>query len=332
MSIKIALVGNPNSGKTTMFNALTGSSQFVGNWPGVTVEKKTGKLKGHHDVEIVDLPGIYSLSPYSLEEVISRNYIIDEKPDAIINIVDSTNLERNLYLTTQLLELGIPVVMALNMADMLRKKGDIIDMEKLGSKFGCEVIETSALNEEGCDKAAEAAIKLANNKSNKLINITFSNYVEKALASISEVLPDKVQSRRWFSIKLFEKDEKIIEKMKLSDDKVKIIRKVVENCESNLGEDSESIITSERYKVIDNIKKDIFKKKSDSKKSASQGVGDNGASDDQDSDLDAPVKTLPTKTQKKTSSAGAATSWEVLRDDYLLGAKMKDWNKESDEE
>lgn len=272
MSIKIALVGNPNSGKTTMFNALTGSSQFVGNWPGVTVEKKTGKLKGHHDVEIVDLPGIYSLSPYSLEEVISRNYIIDEKPDAIINIVDSTNLERNLYLTTQLLELGTPVVMALNMADMLRKKGDIIDMEKLGSKFGCEVIETSALNEEGCDKAAEAAIKLANNKSNKLINITFSSYVEKALASISEVLPDKVQSRRWFSIKLFEKDEKIIEKMNLSDDKVKIIGKIVENCESNLGEDSESIITSERYKVIDNIKKDIFKKKSDSKHTVSDKI------------------------------------------------------------
>ncbi len=272
MSIKIALVGNPNSGKTTMFNALTGSSQFVGNWPGVTVEKKTGKLKGHHDVEIVDLPGIYSLSPYSLEEVISRNYIIDEKPDAIINIVDSTNLERNLYLTTQLVELGTPVVMALNMADMLRKKGDIIDMEKLGAKFGCEVIETSALNEEGCDKAADVAIKLAKNKLNKLINVTFSNYVEKALASIDEVLPNEIKNKRWFSIKLFEKDEKIIEKINLSNDKVEIIRKIVEKCESNLGEDSESIITSERYKAIDNIKKDIFKKKSDSKNTVSDKI------------------------------------------------------------
>lgn len=272
MNIKIALVGNPNSGKTTMFNALTGSSQFVGNWPGVTVEKKTGKLKGHNNVEIVDLPGIYSLSPYTLEEVISRNYIIDEKPDAIINIVDSTNLERNLYLTTQLLEIGIPVVMALNMADMLRKKGDVIDMEKLGSKFGCEVIETSAANGEGCEKAATAAIKLAKNKTNKLVNLIYSNEVENALASINDLLPNEIVNKRWFTIKLFEKDEKIIEKLNLSDDKIKIIKDVVENCEANLGEDSESIITSERYKAIDNIKKDIFKKKTDSKHTTSDKI------------------------------------------------------------
>lgn len=272
MNIKIALVGNPNSGKTTMFNALTGSSQFVGNWPGVTVEKKTGKLKGHNNVEIVDLPGIYSLSPYTLEEVISRNYIIDEKPDAIINIIDSTNLERNLYLTTQILEIGIPVVMALNMADMLRKKGDVIDMAKLGSKFGCEVIETSAANGEGCEKAATAAIKLAKNKSNKLANFVFSNEVETALASINDILPSDIVNRRWFTIKLFEKDEKIIEKLNLSNDKIKIIKEIVENCETILAEDSESIITSERYKAIDNIKKDIFKKKTDSKHTTSDKI------------------------------------------------------------
>lgn len=274
MGIKIALAGNPNSGKTTMFNALTGSSQFVGNWPGVTVEKKTGKLKGHKDVEIVDLPGIYSLSPYSLEEVITRNYIIDEKPDAIINIIDSTNLERNLYLTTQLVELGTPVVIALNMADMLRKRGDVIDLAKLSAKFGCEVVETSALNEEGCDKAADVAIKLANNKSSNLVNVTFSNEVENALASINEILPSEMPSKRWFSIKLFEKDDKIIEKLKLSSDKVKLINKIVENCESKFGDDSETIITAERYKAIDKIKKDIFKKKSITKVTVSDKIDD----------------------------------------------------------
>ncbi len=272
MSIKIALVGNPNSGKTTMFNALTGSTQFVGNWPGVTVEKKTGKLIGHEDVEIIDLPGIYSLSPYSLEEVISRNYIIDEKPDAIINIVDSTNLERNLYLTTQILELGTPVVIALNMVDMLQKKGDVIDIEKLGAKFGCDVIETSALNEEGCDKAAELAIKLANNKSKQLISCVFSNEVEAALTAIDIILPKDLENKRWYTIKLFEKDKKIIEKMNLSDEQINKIIKIVEGCEEKLGEDSESIITSERYNYIDNIKKDIYKKKVDSKITTSDKI------------------------------------------------------------
>ncbi len=272
MSIKIALVGNPNSGKTTMFNALTGSSQYVGNWPGVTVEKKTGKLKGHKEVEIVDLPGIYSLSPYTLEEVISRNYLIDERPDAIINIVDGTNLERNLYLTTQLMEIGIPVVIALNMVDMLRKRGDEIDKAKLSAKFGCEVVETSALRGEGCDNVVKAAIDLANKKSSKLINCTFSGEVENSLSSIDELLPDEINNRRWFAIKLFERDEKIIDKIKLSSDKCQIIEKIVENCESKLGEDSESIITSERYKAIDKIIKGIFKKKNTSNVTTSDKI------------------------------------------------------------
>ncbi len=272
MNIKIALVGNPNSGKTTMFNALTGSTQFVGNWPGVTVEKKTGKLIGHNDVEIVDLPGIYSLSPYTLEEVISRNYIIDEKPNAIINIVDSTNLERNLYLTSQLLELGIPVVVALNMADMLRKKGDIIDMAELSLKLGCQVIETSAANGEGCDEAAKIAIKLAKDKKSNLKKFVFSNDVENALASIDKMLVNEIENRRWFSIKLFEKDEKIINKLNLSEDKFKELTEIVEACEATLGEDSESIITSERYKAIDNIKKSIFKKKTEQKHTTSDKI------------------------------------------------------------
>ncbi len=272
MSIKIALVGNPNSGKTTMFNALTGSSQYVGNWPGVTVEKKTGKLKGHKEVEIVDLPGIYSLSPYTLEEVISRNYLIDERPDAIINIVDGTNLERNLYLTTQLMEIGIPVVIALNMVDMLRKRGDEIDKAKLSAKFGCEVVETSALRGEGCDNVVKAAIDLANKKSSKLISCTFSSEVENSLSSIDELLPDEINNRRWFAIKLFERDEKIIDKIKLSSDKCQIIEKIVENCESKLGEDPESIITSERYKAIDKIIKGIFKKKNTSNVTTSDKI------------------------------------------------------------
>lgn len=272
MSIKIALVGNPNSGKTTMFNALTGSSQYVGNWPGVTVEKKMGKLRGHKDVEIVDLPGIYSLSPYTLEEVISRNYLIDERPDAIINIVDGTNLERNLYLTTQLMEIGIPVVIALNMADMLRKRGDEIDKAKLSAKFGCEVVETSALRGEGCDNVVKTAIDLANKKSSKLISCTFSGEVENSLSSIDELLPDEINNRRWFAIKLFERDDKIVDKIRLSSDKLQIIEKIVENCESKLGEDSESIITSERYKAIDKIIKGIFKKKNTSNVTTSDKI------------------------------------------------------------
>lgn len=263
MSIKIALVGNPNSGKTTMFNALTGSSQYVGNWPGVTVEKKSGKLKGHKDVEIVDLPGIYSLSPYTLEEVVSRNYLIDERPDAIINIVDSTNLERNLYLTTQLLEVGIPVVIALNMVDALRKKGDEIDKNKLSAEFGCKVVETSALKGEGCNEAVKVAIDLANKKTNKSISCKFSSEVENSLASIDELISYdfEIDNKRWYTIKLFERDNKIVDKIEISEDKLKLIEKITEDCEMKIGDDSESIITSERYKVIDSVIKDILKKK-----------------------------------------------------------------------
>jgi len=266
MSIKVALVGNPNSGKTTMFNALTGSSQYVGNWPGVTVEKKAGKLKGHKDVEIIDLPGIYSLSPYTLEEVVSRNYLIDERPDVIINIVDSTNLERNLYLTTQLLEVGIPVVVALNMVDALRKKGDEIDKNKLSAKFGCKVVETSALKGEGCEEAVKIAISLANKKTNKSISCKFSNEVENSLAAIDELILHvvEVENKRWYSVKLFERDDKVIDKVKLSEEKLQLIEEIIENCESKIGDDSESIITSERYKVIDGVIKDILKKKNKS--------------------------------------------------------------------
>jgi len=266
MSIKVALVGNPNSGKTTMFNALTGSSQYVGNWPGVTVEKKAGKLKGHKDVEIIDLPGIYSLSPYTLEEVVSRNYLIDERPDVIINIVDSTNLERNLYLTTQLLEVGIPVVVALNMVDALRKKGDEIDKNKLSAKFGCKVVETSALKGEGCEEAVKIAINLANKKTNKSISCKFSNEVENSLASIDELISHvvEVENKRWYVVKLFERDDKVIDKVKLSEEKLQLIEEIVENCESKIGDDSESIITSERYKVIDGVIKDVLKKKNNS--------------------------------------------------------------------
>ena len=273
MSIKVALVGNPNSGKTTMFNALTGSSQYVGNWPGVTVEKKSGKLKGHKDVEIVDLPGIYSLSPYTLEEVVSRNYLVDERPDVIINIVDSTNLERNLYLTTQLLETGIPVVIALNMVDALRKKGDEIDKNKLSAKFGCKVVETSALKGEGCDEAVKVAINMAHKK-NKSISLKFSSEVETSLLSIEELLSNEVEvdNKRWYAVKLFERDEKVIDKIKMPESKLELVEKIIENCESKVGDDSESIITSERYKVIDNIIKDILKKKNNSNFSVSDKI------------------------------------------------------------
>ena len=205
MGIKIALAGNPNSGKTTMFNHLTGSSQYVGNWPGVTVEKKAGKLKGHKDTEIIDLPGIYSLSPYTLEEVVTRNYLIEEKPDVIINIVDSTNIERNLYLTTQLMEIGIPMVMALNMTDVLRKNGDTIDVHKLSKYIGCEIIETSALKGEGCKEAAEKAVVLAQKKVKARPSHMFFEEVEKVLSAIADLIKDVVgqDNLRWFAIKLF---------------------------------------------------------------------------------------------------------------------------------
>ncbi|MBR6822519.1 MAG: 50S ribosome-binding GTPase, partial [Clostridia bacterium] len=217
MDIRIALAGNPNSGKTTLFNALTGSNQFVGNWPGVTVEKKEGKLKKHEDVIITDLPGIYSLSPYTLEEVVARNYLIEERPDAIINIIDGTNLERNLYLTTQLTEIGIPVVVAINMSDLVEKKGDRINIENLSRELGCKVVEISALKGTGIDKVAEEAIKAA--KSTKTVPMhRFSGPVEHAIAHIEEAvvhgMPEEQQ--RWYAIKVFERDEKVIEQLKLN--------------------------------------------------------------------------------------------------------------------
>ncbi|QSX05019.1 ferrous iron transport protein B [Sedimentibacter sp. zth1] len=267
MNIKLALVGNPNSGKTTMFNALTGSSQYVGNWPGVTVEKKVGKLEGHKDIDIVDLPGIYSLSPYTLEEVVSRNYLIDEKPDAIINIVDSTNIERNLYLTTQLLEVGIPVVIALNMVDVLRKKGDEIDKRLLKNFFGCEVIETSALRNEGCDDIIDAAIKVAKNKNHKVKHCKFSDSIENTISKIGELIDCKVEvdNKRWYAIKLFEHDEKIIDKIGLSKTSFSKINEISKNYEMQMNDDSETIITSERYMVIDTLVKEAVKKKNKTK-------------------------------------------------------------------
>lgn len=255
MSIKIALAGNPNSGKTTMFNNLTGSNQYVGNWPGVTVEKKEGRLKGNKDVIIQDLPGIYSLSPYTLEEVVARNYLINEKPDAIINIIDGTNIERNLYLTTQLIELGIPVIVAINMIDVVRKNGDKIDLKVLGDALGCEVVETSALKGIGAKEAAEKAVNIAKNKTKVKLPHVFEGSVEHAIGHIDEILEDKVskENLRWFSIKLFERDEKIIEMLNLSEDDMAHAKEHIVSCENELDDDSESIITNERYTYISKL-------------------------------------------------------------------------------
>ncbi|MDR3072075.1 MAG: ferrous iron transport protein B, partial [Clostridiales Family XIII bacterium] len=241
-------------GKTTLFNALTGSNQFVGNWPGVTVEKKEGKLKGHKDVRIIDLPGIYSLSPYTLEEVVSRNYLIDERPDAILNIIDGTNLERNLFLTTQLTELGIPVVVAINMMDIVRKNGDKINIERIAEELGCRVVEISALKGQGVTEAANIAVEAADGKAT-VPRHNFSGDVEHTFAHIEEAvlhdLPDEQQ--RWYAIKLFERDEKIIEKLQISPDRIAHIESDIASCEEVLGDDSESIIVAERYTYIDSI-------------------------------------------------------------------------------
>ncbi len=251
MSIKIALAGNPNCGKTTLFNALTGSNQFVGNWPGVTVEKKEGKLKGHKDVIIMDLPGIYSLSPYTLEEVVARNYLIGERPDAILNIVDGTNIERNLYLSTQLMELGIPVIMAVNMMDIVEKSGDKIHINKLSEKLGCEVVEISALKGTGIQKAAEKAVTLASQKNSKPPVHKFAVEVESVLDSIEEKLGSDIpeEQKRFFAIKLLEKDEKIQTQMKRVPDVTEEITRI----ERELDDDTESIITNERYVYISSI-------------------------------------------------------------------------------
>ena len=260
--IKIALAGNPNSGKTTLFNALTGSNQFVGNWPGVTVEKKEGKLKKHNDVVITDLPGIYSLSPYTLEEVVARNYLISERPDAILNIIDGTNLERNLYLTTQLTELGIPVVIAINMMDVVKKNGDKINIPELSRELGCEIVEISALKGDGVMEAAEAAIAAA--KNGKTIPMhTFSGPVEHAIAHIEEAavhtMPEEQQ--RWYAIKIFERDDKVLEQLKVPADTMKHIEEDIKAAETELDDDAESIITNERYIYIAQIIKSCYKKK-----------------------------------------------------------------------
>ena len=273
MDLRIALAGNPNSGKTTLFNALTGSNQFVGNWPGVTVEKKEGKLKKHDDVVITDLPGIYSLSPYTLEEVVARNYLITERPDAILNIVDGTNLERNLYLTTQLTELGIPVVVAINMMDAVKKSGDKINIEELSRELGCKVVEISALKGIGILEAAEAAIDAAKNGKTVPMH-TFQGTVEHALAHIEEAavhhMPEEQQ--RWYSIKIFERDDKVLEQMQLDQAVLDHIETDIKAVEDEMEDDAESIITNERYIYIGQILKGCYKKKSAGKLSASDKI------------------------------------------------------------
>ena len=262
MGITIALAGNPNSGKTTLFNALTGSNQFVGNWPGVTVEKKEGKLKKHDGVTITDLPGIYSLSPYTLEEVVARNYLIQERPDAILNIIDGTNLERNLYLTTQLTELGIPVVLAINMMDRVKKNGDVINTEELSRQLGCKVVEISALKGQGVMEAAEAAIAAASGP-RTIPSHTFSGPVDHAIAHIEEAavhdLPEEQQ--RWYAVKIFERDEKVLEQLKIDPSVMAHIEEDIKKAEAELDDDAESIITNERYLYIASIIKACYKKR-----------------------------------------------------------------------
>ena len=266
MEIKIALAGNPNCGKTTLFNALTGSNQYVGNWPGVTVEKKEGRLKGNKDVVIQDLPGIYSLSPYTLEEVVARGYLVNEKPDAILNIVDGTNIERNLYLTTQLIELGIPVVVAVNMIDLVRKNGDKIDLKKLGEALGCDVVEMSALKGEGGLEAANRCVQAAQNarqKSGGELPHVFTGSVEHAIAHIEESIAGKVDARtlRWYAIKVFERDEKVLEELELDASLKQHLEEHIQDCEKELDDDAESIITNQRYAYISRVVGKAVKKK-----------------------------------------------------------------------
>lgn len=263
MEVKIALAGNPNSGKTTLFNGLTGSSQRVGNWPGVTVEKKEGKIKNHKDLVLQDLPGIYSLSPYTLEEVVSRRYLVNERPDAIINIVDGTNIERNLYLTTQLIELGIPTVIALNMIDLVRKNGDIIDTQKLGEALGCKVMEISALKGDNTLQVAESAAELGRNDENVNRPAVYTGSVEHAIAHIEESIEGKVPERytRWYAIKLFERDEKVLEELHLDSALMAHLEQHIQDCEKEMDDDAESIITNQRYAYISKAVSSAVKKK-----------------------------------------------------------------------
>ena len=263
MDIKIALAGNPNCGKTTLFNALTGSSQYVGNWPGVTVEKKEGRLKGHKNVVIQDLPGIYSLSPYTLEEVVARSYLVKEKPDAILNIVDGTNIERNLYLTTQLIELGLPVVVAVNMIDLVRKNGDAINLNELGEALGCEVVEMSALKGEGGMAAAEKAVAMAQRKQAGELPHVFTGSVEHALAHIEESIQGKVSEGylRWYAIKIFERDEKVLEELDLPSGLKAHLEEHIADCEREMDDDAESIITNQRYAYINGVVSRAVRKK-----------------------------------------------------------------------
>lgn len=273
MKLKIGLAGNPNSGKTTLFNALTGANQYVGNWPGVTVEKKEGKFKGDKDITFTDLPGIYSLSPYTLEEVVARNYLIDETPDAILNIVDGTNIERNLYLTTQLMELGIPVVIAINMMDVVRKNGDKIDIAYLSKELGCQIVEISALKGEGIEQAAEAAIKAAKSK-DKIRTHMFSGLVEHAIAHIEEAAVHEMEEpkQRWYAIKIFERDSKVIENINLSQSKLSHIENDIRAVEAELDDDAESIIINERYEYITRVLEKCYKKKNKGKLSTSDKI------------------------------------------------------------
>ena len=273
MNMKIALAGNPNTGKTTLFNALTGTNQYVGNWPGVTVEKKEGGLKGHKDVTVVDLPGIYSLSPYTLEEVVARNYLIQERPDAILNIVDGTNIERNLYLTTQLVELGLPVVVAVNMMDVVRRSGDKLDTKKLSDILGCPVVEISALKGDGVKDAAEAAVKAAGGTGSMPLH-RFSGTVEHALAHIEELVLHKLpeEQQRWYAIKLFERDDKVTEQLGLEKALVDHIEQDIRSCEEELDDDAESIITAERYNWIGSIIHRCYTRRHQGKLSASDKI------------------------------------------------------------
>ena len=277
MSIKIGLAGNPNCGKTTMFNNLTGAKQYVGNWPGVTVEKKVGKLKGYNDVEIVDMPGVYSFSPYTLEEVVTRNFMIDDKPDAIINIIDASNIERNLYLTTQILELGIPTVIALNMIDVVEKRGDIINLDKISQILGCPVIKTSALKGTGTKDVALKAIEIAKNKTSNNFNMNFSQEVKSALNEIkalisSEKLKKSDINDNWMAIKLFERDSNLLEKVTISNEVNNKIENIISKCEKEFDDDAEGIITAERYEFIGSIVSKIIKKKDNSKHTISDKI------------------------------------------------------------